>query len=247
MISSLFHTFFYNPIYNLLVILIHIIPMGDVGIAVIIITIIIRFILLPFSLSAARTQHAMNFLTPELNKIREQHKDNKQQQAKETMALYKASNVNPFSSFIVMFLQIPVLLALYMVFLYGALSTINPHILYSFVSSPTVISMKFLGIFNMASKSAVLAISAGIAQYFQAALTIKRTKTIQQKGKMKDVSNIMNTQIKYVFPIIIAIVAYSTSGAIALYFTTTNIFGIFQEKYLQRSLVKVKNAQQSDK
>ncbi|HEC93846.1 MAG TPA: YidC/Oxa1 family membrane protein insertase [Candidatus Kaiserbacteria bacterium] len=240
MITNLFNTFFYNPIYNILVFLIHIIPTGDVGVAVVIITLAVRFILLPLSLSAARTQHMMSSLTPHLNKIKEKHKDNKEQQAKETMALYKEMNVNPFSSFIVMFLQIPILLALYMVFLYGALPHIDSKILYSFVSAPTTISMNFLGIFHMASKSMILAAFAGITQYFQATLTLTRTKTTQQTGKMKDISKIMNSQIRFVFPIIIAVVAYSTSGAIALYFVATNLFGIFQEKYLQRLLANIK-------
>ncbi len=244
MITNLFHTFFYNPIYNILVFFIHIIPTGDVGVAVVIITLLVRFALLPLSLSAARTQHMMSSLTPHLNKIKEKHKDNKEQQAKETMALYKEMNVNPFSSFIVMFLQIPILLALYMVFLYGALPHIDGKILYSFITAPTVVSMNFLGIFHMASKSIVLAAFAGITQYFQATLTIARTKTTQQQGKMKDFSKIMNSQIRFVFPIIIAVVAYSTSGAIALYFIATNLFGIFQEKYLQRSLAKIQTNQQ---
>ncbi len=244
MIISLFHTFFYNPIYNILVFFIHIIPTGDVGVAVVIITLLVRFSLLPMSLSAARTQHIMSSLTPHINKIKEQNKNDKQQQAKETMALYKEMKVNPFSSFIVMFLQIPVLLALYMVFLYGALPHIDTKILYSFITTPPTVSMNFLGIFNMASKSMILAGLAGITQYFQATLTIARTKTTQQQGKMKDVSRIMNSQIRFVFPIIIAVVAYSTSGAIALYFIATNLFGIFQEKYLQKSLARTKIDQQ---
>ncbi len=243
MISSLFHTFFYNPIYNLLVVLVHIIPGGDVGVAVVIITIIIRFLLLPFSLSAARTQHAMSSLNPKLKAIREEHKDDKKKQAEKTVELYREENVNPFSSIITIFLQIPILLALYMVFRYEAFPVIDTHILYSFVSAPQIVTMKFLGLFDVAGKSMLLAIFAGITQYFQATFALERTKSMMpsKTGKSADFTKVMAMQMRFVFPFIIGAVAYSTSGAIALYFVATNIFGALQEVYLSHSLGLKKN------
>jgi len=237
MIVGLFHTFFYNPIYNLLVVLVHVIPGGDVGLAVVIITILIRFMLLPFSLSAARTQHAMSSLNPKLKELRELHKGDKKKIAEKTVELYKEEKVNPFSSIITIFLQIPILLALYMVFRYDAFPLINAHLLYPFISTPQVITMKFLGVFDVAGKSITLAIFAGITQYFQATFALARTKSITpQGGKSADFTRIIAMQMRFVFPFIIAAVAYSTSGAIALYFITTNIFGALQEIYLSHSL-----------
>ena len=117
MISSFFNATFYNPIYNALVALVALIPGSDVGIAVVLVTIVIRLILLPFSLSAARTQRAMKTLEPKIKDLKEKHKGDKEKEALETLALYREAKVNPFASILTVFIQIPVLLALYFVFI----------------------------------------------------------------------------------------------------------------------------------
>ena len=125
MISAFFHTVFYNPIYNALVALVALVPGSDVGIAIIILTIGIRLLLLPFSLSAARTQRAMKVIEPKIKALKEKHKGNKDQEAIETLALYREANVNPFASILTAFVQIPILLALYWVFTYEPFPAIN--------------------------------------------------------------------------------------------------------------------------
>src|ERR1019366_6796303 len=131
-ISTFFHAAFYNPIYNALVALVALVPGSDVGIAVILVTIAIRLLLLPFSLSAARTQRSMKILEPKIKELKEKHKGDKEKEALETLALYKEEEVNPFASILTVFIQIPVLLALYWVFRYEPFSVINMARLYSF-------------------------------------------------------------------------------------------------------------------
>jgi len=240
-ISTFFHTVFYNPIYNALVALVAIVPGSDVGIAVVLVTIIIRLILLPFSLSAARTQRAMKILEPKIKELKEKHKGNKEKEALETLALYKEEKVNPFSSILTVFIQIPVLLALYWVFYYEPFSTVNTARLYSFTPVPQIISLQFLGVISVAGKSIVLAIIAGVTQFFQAHLALSGTmKPSDTKGMQNDFQRIMGMQLKYVFPFIIAVISYTTSGAIALYFITTNLAGALQEWYVRRTINKEK-------
>lgn len=237
MISTFFHAVFYDPIYNALVALVAVVPGSDVGIAVILVTIIIRLILLPFSLSAARTQRAMKVLEPKIKELKEMHKGNKEKEALETLALYREARVNPFSSILTVFIQIPVLLALYWVFYYDPLSTINTARLYSFTPVPGSVSLEFLGLISVAGKSMVLAFLAGITQYFQAHLALSGTmKPSETKSMQNDFQRVMGMQLKYVFPFIIAAISYTTSGAIALYFITTNLAGVVQEWYLLRKL-----------
>ena len=239
MISSFFHIVFYDPIYNALVALVALIPSNDVGIAVIIVTIIIRLILLPFSLSAARTQRAMKILEPKIKELKERHKGNKEKESLETLALYKGAQVNPFASILTVFVQIPVLLALYWVFYYEPFSTINVARLYSFTPVPHAVSLHFLGIISVAGKSMVLAILAGLTQFLQAHLALSGTmKPGEGKGMQNDFQRIMGMQLKYVFPFIIATISYTTSGAIALYFITTNLAGAVQELHVRRVLAK---------
>jgi YidC/Oxa1 family membrane protein insertase len=238
-ISTVFHAVFYNPIYNALVFLVAVIPGNDVGIAVILVTIAIRLILLPFSLSAARTQRAMKVLEPRIKDLKEKHKGDKEKEATETLALYREAKVNPFASILTVFIQIPVLLALYWVFRYEPFSAINVARLYSFTPIPTHISLGFLGIISVAGKSIVLAVCAGLSQFLQAKLALSGTmKPSEGKGMSNDFQKVLGMQLKYVFPFLIATISYTTSGAVALYFTTTNLVGAVQELYVRRRLAK---------
>jgi len=238
-ISTFFHAFFYNPIYNALVALVVLVPGSDVGIAVILVTIGIRLLLLPFSLSAARTQRAMKVLEPKIKELKEKHKGDKEKEALETLALYRESRVNPFASILTVFIQIPVLLALYWVFYNEPFSTINTALLYSFTPIPHTISLQFLGIISVASKSIVLAVLAGLSQFLQAHMALSGTmKTSDTKSMQNDFQRIMGMQLKYVFPFIIAVISYTTSGAIALYFITTNLAGSLQEWHVRSTINK---------
>lgn len=237
MISSLFHAAFYNPIYNGLVTLLALIPGGDVGIAVIILTIIIRLILLPFSLSAARTQRAMKSLEPQLKELKEKHKGDKEKEALETLALYRAKRVNPFASILTVFIQIPVLLALFWVFRYEPFTTLDTIRLYSFTPLPHSVSLQFLGILSVAGKSIFLAAIAGVTQYLQAHLALAgMPQGADAKSAQGDFQKVMNLQLKYMFPILITVISYTTSGAVALYFITTNLVGALLEWHVRRTI-----------
>jgi len=236
-ISTFFHAVFYNPIYNALVALVAWVPTGDVGVAVILVTIIIRFLLLPFSLSAARTQRAMKVLEPKLKELKVIHKGDKEKEALETLALYREANVNPFASILTVFIQIPVLLALYWVFRYEPFTALDSVRLYAFTPLPHAVSLQFLGLISVMGKSITLAILAGVTQYFQAHVALSGTmKPSGEKGMQNDFQRIMGMQLKYVFPFLIGTISYTTSGAVALYFITTNIAGTIQEWHVRRTL-----------
>lgn len=242
MISTIFHAAFYDPIYNALVALVAIVPGSDVGLAVIILTLIVRVILLPFSLSAARTQQAMKRLEPHVKELKEKYKDDKERQAVETLELYKAAQVKPFASVLVVFIQLPILLALYWVFQYEPFTALDTARLYSFTPTPIAASLEFLGLISVTGKSIFLAIIAGATQYFQAHLalngTMKPAENANKKSGQADFQKILGTQLKYVFPIIIGVISYTTSVAIALYFTATNLANMAQEWHVRRVIAR---------
>lgn len=243
MISTVFHAAFYNPIYNALVALVALIPGSDVGIAIVLLTIAIRLILLPFSLSAARTQRAMKLLEPKIKELKEKHKGDKETEALETLALYREAKVNPFSSILTVLIQIPVLLALYFVFMYEPFSTVNTARLYAFTPVPGLVSLEFLGFISVAGKSIVLAVLAGLTQFLQAHLALSGTmKPSDTPGMQADFQRVMSLQLKYVFPFLIGTISYTTSGAIAIYFITTNLSGTLQEWYVRRTLATQSDA-----
>ncbi|HVX90108.1 MAG TPA: YidC/Oxa1 family membrane protein insertase [Candidatus Paceibacterota bacterium] len=229
MIGALFHTYLSIPIYNLLVFFIGIMPGGDVGLAVIAVTLVVKIIILPLSYSAVRTQRAMKVIEPELAAIKEKFKNDSGEQAREQFALYKKYKINPFASFFTLLIQLPILLALYWVFRGEALPAIDVTSLYSFVSIPVHISTQLLGVFLVVGKSITLAVLAGITQYLQAVFAIPTPPKTKNGGMTEDFGRAMAMQARFVIPFIIALVSYETSGAVALYFVTSNIVTLFQE------------------
>jgi YidC/Oxa1 family membrane protein insertase len=231
---ALFNTVIFNPLYNGLVFLIDIVPGGDVGVAVILLTLLVKFILFPLSKKAIKTQIAMRVVEPELNRIKKTVKD-KQEQARQMMALYKEKGMNPLSSILLILVQLPVIIGLYWVFYKGGFPEINIDILYAFVPAPTTVNMQFLGLIDMAGKSVLLALIAGVAQFIQARLSLPVPAPRQAgDGFKEDLARSFNIQMRYVLPVVIAGVAYMISAAVALYWAVSNIFTIGQELLVRR-------------
>lgn len=249
MFSSIFTTFFYNPLYNGLVFLISIVPLADVGIAIIVLTIFVKLILFPISKKAVRTQMKMKKLEPELNSIKKKYEKNKQAQSKRMMELYKENNINPFSGFLLILIQFPVIIALYWVFYKGGLPVINVDLLYNFVSLPEAVNMNFIGLVDMSGKSALLALMVGVTQYYQIKFSLPELKERTSDPSLKeDLARSLNLQMRYMMPIMIMVFSYIFSAAIALYFLTSNIFAIGQEIYIRKNVKeKEESALKEDK
>ena len=239
MFTTIWHTLFFDPIYNGLIFFIDLIPGGDVGIAIILTTVVVKTILLPLSIKAAKTQKVIKDIDPKIKEIKSNVKD-PQEQARQIMALYKESGINPFASILLMFLQIPIIIALYFSVYNGggvALPEVNTSLLYSFVPEPQTITMFFLGFLDIAQKSLPLAILAGIAQFIHGQLAFPKLPPRDPKAapSMKDdFARNMQLQMKFVMPIFIAVIAYTISAAIALYFVVSSITAILQELVIRK-------------
>ena len=234
--SGFFHTYLYEPIYNLLVFLVSVVPGTDIGVAIILATLIVKVLLLPLSLSAARTQKAMKVIEPELKKLREKYKNDKEKQAREMFALYARYGIKPFSSILSILIQLPIIIGLYWVFSTESLPGVDASLLYSFVHVPTVVaSTMFLGLINITGHSILLTILAMVTQFVQAWYTIPVPPASAEVGGSmgEDFARAMTLQARFVLPLIVGFVAY-TSGAIALYFITSSIVALAQE-YLVRA------------
>lgn len=240
MFSYIWHTFFFDPVYNALVFFIDIIPGGDVGLAIIATVLLVKTILLPLSIKAVKTQKVMREIEPKLKEIKEKYKNDRQQQAQAMMEVYKEAGMNPLASLFLVFIQIPIIIALYFSVYSGggiALPDINLDILYGFVAAPVNVTMDFLGLVDITERSALLALGAGITQYIHVTLTMPAPPP-KEEGAAPDLKadfmRNMHTQMKYVMPVLITIVAYSISAAIALYFLVSNLVTIAQEYFIRK-------------
>ena len=235
MLSNIWNTVLYQPLLNALAFLVSIIPGGDVGIAVVVLTLLVKLILFPLSQKSIESQAEMNILAPELKKIKESGKS-KEEQAKQTFELYRKHNTNPFSGCLLVLIQIPIIFALYFVFFKGI--NFESGLLYSFVHIPEHVNMIFLGVLDISKKSLILALLAGVSQYLQAYFMptpIVSKNTGDSSGSFSEsFAKSMQMQMKYIFPFIVAFIAYSISGAVALYWITSNLFMVGQQIYVKK-------------
>lgn len=246
MLGSIFSVVVYTPLYNALVFFIDIAPKGDVGIAVVLLTIAVKLLLLPLSIKAVKTQMVMRELEAPLKAIQEAHKDNRHKQAEEIMRLYREKKVNPFSSIFLILIQLPIIFGLYCVFYKGGLPAIEVERLYAFIPSPPVLSMNFLGLIDMGGRSALLAFLAGATQFYQAKLSLPELTPRDEKNASfkDDLARSFHMQMRYVLPVVVVIISYTISSAVALYWTTSNIMTIVQEWYARKRVGALKSSLQ---
>ncbi|MGM0629145.1 MAG: YidC/Oxa1 family membrane protein insertase [Patescibacteria group bacterium] len=232
---SFLKTVIYEPLYNTLIAIIGVSPWIDAGIAVVILTIAVRLVIYPLSKKAIITQRKMQVHQDELKEIREKYKEDKQKQAEKMLEFYKEKEINPFSTVLLLLVQMPVIISLYLIFIHANLPELRPDLLYSFTPTPDNISMTFFNVFDISEKSVVLALFAGITSFIQLKLSLPAPKERKKDPSFKDeLARNMNMQMRYVFPFIITGIAYTLSAVVALYLLTTNLFTIFQELSLRK-------------
>jgi YidC/Oxa1 family membrane protein insertase len=243
--SFLFNTFLYQPLMNALIVIYQLVPGQDFGIAVILLTIIIRFLLYPVSAKGVRAQKAINEIQPRIKEIQEKHKKDKEKQVKEILEVYKEAKVSPFSAFLPLLIQLPVLIALYRV-LWGVQTTEAMKALYSFVPAPQEISSMFLGSIELAQAgivqeingasvflfgNLVIIIGAVVAQFVQMKMISAKNKKVSSDKKQgtQEMAERMQKQMLYFFPFFTFFILLKMPLAIGLYWLVSTLFSIAQQ------------------
>ncbi len=213
-----FNAVFYQPLLDALVLIYKYLPGHDFGMAVIVLTVLIKFVLYPLSAKGIKSQKALQDLQPKIKELQERFKDDKNRQAKEVMDLYKKEKINPFSGLLLLLVQLPILFALFKVFGDG-------------VKKMSGVDTTFLGIINLTEASVVLVILTGATQFWQAKMMTPRHGSGQAPAKkgQPDFSSMMQKQMLYFFPAFTVFILWNMPSAIALYWLTTTLFTIFQQ------------------
>lgn len=223
--TFLYNEILYRPLFNGLIFLYNIAG-HDFGIAIIILTLVIRGLLYPLSQKAIKSQKEMQELQPKIKEVQQKYKGDREKQSLALMALYKEHKVNPASGCFPILIQLPILFALFSVFRHG-FDPSRLSALYSFVANPGVINPVFLGLIDLSKKSLVLALFAGVTQFIQ-------TKMITPKSPKEgsiDFAGMMSKQMLYIFPVLMVYIGYSVPGGLALYWVVFNIFAIVQQYF----------------
>lgn len=237
MLGTLYHNLLFQPIFNLLVLFYNVIPGRDIGLAIILLTLLIRFILAPLSLKGLKSQKELQQLQPKLKALQDQYKDKSQREqlARATMALYKEHKISPFSSMLPLIIQLPVLIALYQSFQAGFDTKALGPLLYSFIGNPGAISHLMFGVFDLSKPSIELAVAAGAATFIQGKLMMQfrpMAVTVTKPGE-PNMQKMMQTQMIYFLPFFTVFISMSLPAALALYWLITTLFTVGQEFWLK--------------
>ena len=243
--TAIFHSIFFQPIFNLLIWLYGILPYKDIGISIILMTLIVKVITYPLALLQIKQQRDMQELQPKIEEIRKRLKDNQDEQAKELMELYKKEKVNPAAGCWPLLVQIPIFIALYQALNVG-LKAGGYGDLYAFVPTPTSIQTIFIGLFDLTKPNYVLAVLAGLIQFLQTrhilkppAATISQPPVIvaETKGaKDESMAAMMNKQMMYIMPVMTVFIGISLPGGLTLYWLVMSGLTLLQQVYVLRRM-----------
>ena len=261
----MFDTFIVKPIFNALMYIYSIVPWGDFGIALIIFTIFIRFLLYPLVKKQLHQTKMMHKLQPELKKIKQRAAGDKQLEATQMMELYKRHGVSPFRSIGILLIQLPIFIGLFVViqiftlrrdeigkYTYDWLEGFAP--IKSIIDNPDAFNHQMLGFIDL-TKTAfsnngpdialiALAFIAAGTQYIMTKQTMpsgkdnRRFRDIMKEaasGKEQDQADVnaavMSSMAKFM-PIMMFFIMISLPGALALYYTISNVVAVAQQHYL---------------
>ena len=240
--GDIFNLILYQPLFNALVLLYEYLPGHNFGVAVIVLTLLIKFLFYPLGSQAIRAQKALNELQPKLQEIKEKYKNEKEKQAQATMELYQKAKINPLSGCLPVLIQLPILWALYRVFWMG-FQTEQMKYLYGFVSHPGIINPNFLGIINLSQPNIYLAVLAGILQFVQTKTAAPKTQKQNISGKeaMAQMGRMMQKQMLYIFPLMTVMILWRLPSALGLYWLVTIIFSIIQQYLIFKKQAPLKS------
>ncbi len=228
---------FEKPIFLLLTKLFEL--AGNFGVAIILLTLIVRGIMFPIAQKQFASMAAMRAIQPKMKAIQERYKDDKPKQQEEIMALYKKEGVNPLAGCLPIFLQIPIFFALYKTLIVAVemrhqpfalwikdLSAPDPlHILNLFGLLPFEVPA-FLGI-------GVLAILLGITMWLQFKLQPAQMDPVQQ-------------QVFAIMPWMMMFIMAPFAAGLLIYWITSNVLTIAQQKYLYSKHPQLKAQAEKD-
>ena len=236
----MFDTILVKPLFNLLAIIYATIPGHSFGLAIILLTILVRILLWPLVHKQLHSQRALQKIQPEVARIRTECKGDRSKESAMLMELYREKGINPFGSLLPLIIQLPIFIALYIVLKDmiqpGEIAKLTYPAVKNLAAIKTIIDNggafhpTFLGI-DLAKPSVILAALAGLAQFFQ-------TKMLTPNNPQGDAQAKAMASMVYIFPGITFLIGLSLPSALALYWITTSLAAILQQYLILRADVE---------
>ena len=183
---------------------------GNYGVAIIILTIIVRLVLFPLTFKGMKSMKRMQQLSPRMKKLQAKYKNNKEKLNKEMMELYRKNRVNPLGGCLPMLLQIPVFFALY-----SSLS--------SAVELRHAPFMFWISDLSQPDGLGITPLLMGASMYFQQKLTPQTAMMDSTQAK-----------VMQMLPFIFTIFTFTFPSGLTLYWVTSNVLSIAQQQIINR-------------
>lgn len=180
---------------------------GSAGVAIILLTLVIRFALYPLTKKQTQSMYAMRELQPKLQEIQKKYKDNPQEYQRRVMEAYREKGISPFSGCLPLLIQFPFLIALFTVLRTYDFEGVDPHFLIWTLTEP--------------DKYYILPILSGVTTYFMSAMTAT------------DPSQRM---LLFIMPAFLTWISISFPAGLVLYWVVSNLFSIGQQYVLSKQL-----------
>ncbi len=214
---------------------------ANYGIVIILLTIIVRIVLTPLTLSQTRSMAKMQKLQPQLQELQKKYKDDKQKLQQETMEFYRKNNVNPLSGCLPLLLQLPIFFALFQAL------RMPSQIVTNVLGSPFIPVYLFGNIKNFLINLPnpnfnFLWMNLNERDpYFILVILMVATMFISTKMTTTDPKQAM---ITYLMPVIFGVISWSLPSGILVYWITTNIWSIGQQWIVNKIIKKEVNKQE---
>ena len=243
--TQVFRTFVTKPLLNLLVLIASLLPGYNLGIAIILLTLLVKLVLFLPTQHAMEGQKKLQAIQPQLDAIKKKYKDDPQRMQQETMKIWKQEKVNPLQSCLPMLIQFPILIGVFFVIRDGSVLELSKHLLYApYQELPWTFGTQFLWFDLLRPSIYIMPPTLMILQFVQMKLSFaisERKKAGQEKiidvGKKKEKPSQQQVQQKvmlYGLPLMIGVFAFQFPAAVSLYWAVSTVFAIGQQVVINR-------------
>lgn len=244
---QLINLFFFDPFLNLLMLLFKILG-GNMGLAIIGLTVFFRLLVLPLNWKSLHSQRKLQQLKPHVDTLKDKHKDDRAAFAQAQMDLYKEHGVSPVGGCLPMLLQLPFLFGVYAAMRFVVdlrnVADLNSRLYVDWLHIQHVSDLHLqFGWMNLAHPDPllILPIIAGVTQFALSRMMLppkEAPSTGESKKEMSLEQSMASAQrqMVYFFPIMTFLVAWRFPAGLSLYWTVGNLFSIIQQFYINRAL-----------
>lgn len=240
-VTQIFRTFISKPLLNGLIFIASYMPSYSLGLAIIILTIIIKLILFVPTQHALEGQRKMQAVQPKMDALKKKYKDQPQKLQAETMKIWKEHNVNPMQSCLPMLIQFPILIGLFYTIRDGSVLALSKHLLYPVYQNLSwTFDTQFLGLNLTEPNLYILPPLLMVMQFVQMKLSFSISKKKEEKAGKKKSKDTMSQQeiqqrvMMYGLPLMIGFFALQFPAAVSLYWGVSTLFAIGQQVYVNR-------------